>query len=148
MTLYRYADKLPEWIEKFRNEGLNDTQIEEILKGKSDKYIGKWGNNSNVGHLINTYDNARRVGNEDLVMKPRHHGATSKHQALSPQAKLSSLPALEKRNSALPGRRTKSKDVRAKVGQVRNSTKNPDGYTTLDYEHFRTTNQSYHDILE
>ena len=49
----------------------------------------------------------------------------------------------------MPGRRIKSKDARGKMaGQVRNSTKNPDGYSTLDYEHFRTTNQSYHDILE
>ena len=85
--MYRYADKLPEWIEKFRGEGLSDAQIGEIIKGKSDKYIGKWGNNSNVGHLINTYDNARKgAGKDDLVMKPRNHGAASKHQALSPQA--------------------------------------------------------------
>ena len=54
--LTSYTDKLPEWIEKFRAEGLKDAEIEEILKGKTDKYIGKWGNTSKVGILINAYD--------------------------------------------------------------------------------------------
>lgn len=29
-----YTDKLPEWIEKFRAEGLKDEEISEIIKGK------------------------------------------------------------------------------------------------------------------
>ena len=31
---------------------------------------------------------------------------------------------------------------------VRNSQKDGQGLETLDYDHFRTTNQSYHNILE
>ena len=52
----RYTDKLPEWVEKFRAEGLQDAEIEAIIKGKSEKYNGKWGNTSKVGILINAYD--------------------------------------------------------------------------------------------
>ena len=52
---YSYTDKLPEWIEKFRSEGLKDEEISEILKGKEEKYVTKWGNNSKVGLLINHY---------------------------------------------------------------------------------------------
>lgn len=47
---------MPEWIEKFRAEGLQDGEIDEIIRGKTDKYIGKWGNTSKVGILINAYD--------------------------------------------------------------------------------------------
>ena len=31
-------------------------EIEDIIRGKTDKYIGKWGNTSKVGILINAYD--------------------------------------------------------------------------------------------
>lgn len=51
-----YADKMPEWIIKFRQEGLSDTEINDILKGKANKYINKWGNCSKVGILINNYN--------------------------------------------------------------------------------------------
>ena len=54
--MIRYTDKLPEWIEKFRAEGLKDSEIDEIIKGKAEKYINKWGNTSKVGILINAYD--------------------------------------------------------------------------------------------
>ena len=47
---------MPEWIEKFRAEGLQDGEIDEIIRGKTDKYIGKRGNASKVGILINAYD--------------------------------------------------------------------------------------------
>ena len=47
---------MPEWIAKFRQEGLNDAEINDILKGKCSKYINKWGNCSKVGILINNYN--------------------------------------------------------------------------------------------
>jgi hypothetical protein len=50
---------MPEWVVKFKQEGLSDLEIAEIIKGKTEKYIGKWGNTSRVGILINNYDNAR-----------------------------------------------------------------------------------------
>jgi len=64
-----FSDKLPEWIGKFRDEGLKDDEISEILKGKASKYINKWGNASKVGILINNYNNQK---NEQLAMKPRN----------------------------------------------------------------------------
>ena len=72
MTTISYTDKLPEWIEKFRAEGLKDVEIEEIIKGKTEKYIGKWGNTSKVGILINAYDGQLKVDQERLVMNPRN----------------------------------------------------------------------------
>jgi len=38
---------------------LTDAEISEIIKGKTEKYIGKWGNTSKVGVLINSFDIAR-----------------------------------------------------------------------------------------
>ena len=69
---FSYTDKLPEWVEKFRAEGLKDAEIEEIIKGKTEKYIGKWGNTSKVGILINAYDGQQKVDQERLVMNPRN----------------------------------------------------------------------------
>ena len=68
---YRFTDKMPEWIMKFKQEGLTDVEISEIIKGKTEKYIGKWGNTSKVGVLINNYDTAR-IASEKLVMSPRN----------------------------------------------------------------------------
>lgn len=56
MPLKSYADKMPEWITKFRTEGLSDAEINDIMKGKASKYINKWGNSSKVGILINNYN--------------------------------------------------------------------------------------------
>ena len=47
---------MPDWIEKYRAEGMEDTQIKEELKKKKDKYIEKWGNRSRVGVLLNSYN--------------------------------------------------------------------------------------------
>ena len=54
-----FSDKLPEWIVKFKQEGISDQEIAEIIKGKTEKYIGKWDNKSKVGMLINSYDTER-----------------------------------------------------------------------------------------
>ena len=54
--MHSYTDKIPEWINKFRAEGLKEAEIQEILRGKTERYIGKWGNTSKVGILINAYD--------------------------------------------------------------------------------------------
>ena len=68
---YRFADKLPEWIDKFKAEGLTDAQIQDIIRGKEQKYINKWGNTSKVGILINNYSDARERSEQQLQMKPR-----------------------------------------------------------------------------
>jgi len=34
------------------------------------------------------------------------------------------------------------------LSAVRNSVRSPEAHMSLDYEHFKTTNQSYHDVLE
>ena len=62
---------MPEWIEKFKAEGLDDAQIDEIIRGKTEKYIGKWGNTSKVGILINAYDGLQNGAKERLVMDPK-----------------------------------------------------------------------------
>ena len=47
---------MPDWIEKYRSEGLEDAEIDQMLKEKQHKYIEKWGNNSRVGVLLNSYN--------------------------------------------------------------------------------------------
>ena len=111
--MIRYTDKLPEWVEKFRAEGLKDPEIDEIIKGKAEKYINKWGNTSKVGILINAYDGQWKSDQERLAMSPRNQAARQRQadDPMSPQGRprLSSLPALDQRgNTALPKRRTKS----------------------------------------
>lgn len=56
LNVCRYYDKVPDWIDRFRAEGLSENEIKEILRGKTEKYIGKWGNTSKVGILINAFD--------------------------------------------------------------------------------------------
>ena len=58
------TDKLPEWEDKFRAEGLQEADIQKILKGKNEKYVGKWGNTSKVGIIINSMDDGRQANEE------------------------------------------------------------------------------------
>ena len=70
----RYYDKVPDWIDRFRAEGLSENEIQEILRGKTEKYIGKWGNTSKVGILINAFDdqNQSKRNQARLMMSPRN----------------------------------------------------------------------------
>jgi len=77
-----YADKLPEWVTKFRQEGLSDAEINDVLKGKESRYINKWGNSSRVGVLINNYNNEYQK--EQLVMAPRNQGQRLLSEQRSP----------------------------------------------------------------
>ena len=94
--LCSYADKVPEWIDRYRQEGMTDTDLEQLIKSKAEKYQGKWGNNSRVGILINNYGTSEHADAEKLKMKPRNQAPM--HNPLSPVAaqrgRLSSLPAL------------------------------------------------------
>lgn len=65
-----YVDKLPEWVEKFKAEGLKDAEIAEIIKGKTHKYVDKWGNKSKVGALINSYD--EQLTAAQMKLQPRN----------------------------------------------------------------------------
>jgi len=47
---------MPDWVEKYRAEGLGETEIDQLIKDKQLKYIQKWGNNSRVGVLLNSYN--------------------------------------------------------------------------------------------
>ena len=47
---------MPDWVEKYRAEGLEDTEIKEMIKEKQSKYMEKWGNKSRVGILLNSYN--------------------------------------------------------------------------------------------
>lgn len=104
---------MPEWISKFKAEGMTDAEIGEVIKGKAAKYIGKWGNHSKVGVLINRYDNEQQAL-EELTEKPRNaapRDKTEPNQFFSPKAggkRMGSLPSLQQRKSAVTKRRTKS----------------------------------------
>ena len=47
---------MPDWIEKYRAEGLEDAEITQAIKEKQKQYIDKWGNKSRVGILLNSYN--------------------------------------------------------------------------------------------
>lgn len=51
-----YVDKIPEWVEKARQDGKTDDEIRDMIRGKELKYISKWGNKSKVGAIINEYN--------------------------------------------------------------------------------------------
>lgn len=141
----RFVDKLPEWIDRFRAEGLTDTEIQEVIRGKAQKYIDKWGNSSRVGILINSYNNEQRQ-KASLQSSPKQAGVHSRQPsgAESPpsRTRLSSLPALEQRGSVASVRRNRSTvGARGKTtAAVRASEGNPHTFATLENEHFRTTN--------
>lgn len=140
-----FEDKLPEWIDKFRQEGVSDAEINEIIKGKTAKYIGKWGNTSKVGVLINNYNSA--YANEIMRQETRDQAPKTK-QTPTARKRVSSLPAIEQRNSATisgKNRRTKSTTMNK---QLRNSQKIKTTYDNDDYAPFQTTNQRYHEVLE
>ena len=47
---------MPDWLEKYRAEGLEEQEITEIIRAKQQKYVEKWGNKSRVGILLNSYN--------------------------------------------------------------------------------------------
>lgn len=49
-----YEDKIPDWIARYRGEGMKDEEIAQILFEKERKYVNKWGNRSKVGGLLNS----------------------------------------------------------------------------------------------
>ena len=69
-----FYDKMPEWFDQYKANGMSETQIKERLQGKTEKYIGKWGNTSKVGLLINSSDDNdyQRQVQQRLVMSPRN----------------------------------------------------------------------------
>ena len=47
---------MPLWVEKLKQEGMTEEQIKEVIDGKTQKYIQKWGNKSRVGILLSNYN--------------------------------------------------------------------------------------------
>ena len=72
----RFEDKLPEWIDRFRAEGMTDQEIANVLQGKAEKYIDKWGNSSKVGVLINSYNNLAKQMSS-LQSSPKREGVVT-----------------------------------------------------------------------
>lgn len=50
------VDKMPTWTEKLKEEGMTDREVKEVIDGKIQKYIDKWGLKSRVGILLNSYN--------------------------------------------------------------------------------------------
>ncbi len=91
---------------------MTEIEINDIIKGKAEKYIGKWGNHSKVGVLLNRYDNEQKMRDE-FEMKPRNQAPQDRRDSMmSPKAtgkRMGSLPALDDRKAAVGvQRRTKS----------------------------------------
>lgn len=58
------TDKMPEWVQKMRDEGMSDDQIKTAINSKQQAYIDKWGNKSRVGILLGDY-------NDEIVQKTK-----------------------------------------------------------------------------
>ena len=101
---------MPDWIEKYRAEGMEDADIDQAIKEKQAKYIEKYGNKSRVGILLNSCNQA--AAQQQLLIQPKKYGRTAVNpfdeQVGGPgnRARLSSLPTIADRNaSAAPGHR-------------------------------------------
>lgn len=93
---------MPDWIEKYRAEGLEDAQIDTILKEKQHKYIEKWGNKSRVGILLNSYNQKQTQEKQLLVTPTRYGNSVNKFDMEGARHRLSSLPTIDRNQSAAP----------------------------------------------
>lgn len=94
----RLVDKMPDWVEKYRAEGLEETQIDQLINEKKLKYIQKWGNNSRVGVLLNSY-NQNKTQEKFLAVTPKRYGhSINSFDQGNPGARdrMSSLPTIER----------------------------------------------------
>ena len=99
-------DKMPDWVEKYRAEGLEDAAIDQLIKDKQHKYIQKWGNNSRVGVLLNSY-NQNKAQDKFLAVTPKRYGqSVNSFDQSNPGARqrLSSLPTIDRNSTAAPTR--------------------------------------------
>ena len=47
---------MQDWVDKYRAEGMDESEIQNLIKEKQHKYVEKWGNKSRVGILLNSYN--------------------------------------------------------------------------------------------
>ena len=97
---------MPDWVEKYRAEGLEDAEIDTLIKDKQQKYIQKWGNNSRVGVLLNSY-NQNRTQEKFLAVTPKRYGqSVNSFDQNNPGARqrLSILPTIDRNSTAAPAR--------------------------------------------
>ena len=141
---------MPDWIEKYRSEGLEDAQIDQLIDEKKHKYIQKWGNNSRVGVLLNSYN--QKTQDKFLAVTPKRyerngHSINSIEQG-NPSARnrMSSLPTIDRNYSAAPTRhhRNKSQSLSLKAKAIQKALdRRQSDYATaepVDSGHFVTTN--------
>jgi len=96
---------MPDWVEKYRAEGLGETEIDQLIKDKQLKYIQKWGNNSRVGVLLNSYN--QKAQEKGLAVTPKRYGqAINSFDPNNPglRQRLSSLPTIDRNSTAAPAR--------------------------------------------
>ena len=96
-----FVDKIPEWIEKCKEEGKDLDQTKDMLRQKELKYIEKWGNKSRVGAIINNYNIESLNTALEARAQPQSMTCLSPMSGKISQRKserLSSLPSIKRRN--------------------------------------------------
>lgn len=69
---------MPDWADKLKQEGMTDAQIKDVLDGKKQKYIEKWGLKSRVGIILNDYNAKLPLQVKDSFCDPpAHSGAVT-----------------------------------------------------------------------
>ena len=127
---------MPLWIEKMKDEGMSDEQIREVIAGKTQKYIDKWGNKSRVGVLLCNYNNEVAQRNKLTVQAPRF-SKTPRHSRNVSLPNISSNTASKAaRNKMFAG----ATSARKAGGSIRKSNAE---YDVNDQ--FLTTNLSFHE---
>ena len=153
---------MPDWVEKYRQEGLEEYEIQDLIKEKQQKYVEKWGNKSRVGILLNSYNQNLTQQKQMQVKTPKRFGnSVNTYEKLTANAnerqrmRLSSLPNIGRTSSAAPdgkNYRNKGHALTQKAKQIKKSLdRRGSDYASIEpieTGHFVTTNQSFHETLE
>ena len=152
---------MPDWVDKYRAEGMDEAQIQNLIKEKQHKYVEKWGNKSRVGILLNSYN--QNIQEKQLqVRTPKRFGnSVNSHEKMSAnlnerqRMRLSSLPTIGRTSSAAPdgkNYRNKGFALTQKAKQLKKTLdRRGSDYASVEpveTGHFVTTNQSFHETLD
>ena len=46
-----------EWLERYKKEGMNPVDVQNVINQKKSNYMGKYGNRSSVGDILAASEN-------------------------------------------------------------------------------------------
>lgn len=79
-----YEDKMGEWIERYKREGMSLNDVQNAINQKKVTYMGKYGNRSSVGDVLATTSERKQQALAATLASPRHGGGFDHRQNLPP----------------------------------------------------------------